>query len=83
MSWTKFVKNLFVYLFVCLLLEPFGTIWKRAREFEFGVEIEFDLNWKAFAVFFKRIVEVNWQWFVNNVKKDVSILRMGLELVLR
>ena len=30
--------------FVCLLLETFGNFWKKAGEFEFGIEIEFGLT---------------------------------------
>ena len=45
MSWTEFVRE-----FVCLLLETFGTFWKKAGEFEFefGIKTKFELNWKVF-----------------------------------
>ena len=45
MSWTEFVY-LFVYFWK--VLESFGTFWKKAGEFELGIEIEFGLHLALF-----------------------------------
>ena len=54
---TEFTKE-FVYLFVYIwkLLEPFGTFWnllKKVGEFEFGIEVEFELNLNKIVGFLK------------------------------
>ena len=44
-----------ICLFVCLLLEPFGTfgnLWEMAREFIFKIDwVELELNWRIFECY--------------------------------